>query len=321
MDAILQHYTTHSLYYIIKVGNVRAFRTVEDTPQLSDPDARLPDVLPRDCLDRRRCSRSTCPDTVSLQTIPSLDELLMLPAVASSVYRGFYGELPVNKYNPNPGNSGFSSDLIAFTTDKRMEKFKDLGGVEGIDASSSSTGSSNVEMCFWIPSSAENPIIGRQWRIRGRCYVLPRDLDSAEESVKETKKWLVAKIRKDGGGDGEQFDFVREHKAHFGNLSPKCVTSQPLRGSFRNPLPGAPKELGDQGLKPSRPIGDDELNEETAQTNFRVAVIEPSRVEYLDLEKPSRTVWVPVGSDAEETEKLSVVGKVVDDWREVELWP
>ncbi|KAK6350305.1 hypothetical protein TWF696_006536 [Orbilia brochopaga] len=251
-----------------------------------------------------------CP-TLSLATVSSAGGV-PAPHVRTVIYRGFYGELPVNKYNPNPGNPGFSSDLITFTTDKRMEKYKDLGGAEGINAS---TGNSNVEICFWIPSSAENPIIGRQWRIRGKCFVLPRDLGGAEESVGEMRKWLVGKIRKDGGGDGEGFDFAREHKAHFGNLSP------PLRGSFRNPLPGAPKELGDQGLKPSQPIGDDELGEETAQTNFRIAVIDPSRVEYLDLEGPSRRVWVPVGSDAEKVENLSSLGKVVGDWREVELWP
>ncbi|KAF3918119.1 hypothetical protein ABW21_db0209387 [Orbilia brochopaga] len=255
-------------------------------------------------------STLACP-TFSLATVSSAGGTIA-PHVRTLVYRGFYGELPANKHNPKTGNAGFSSDLITFTTDKRMEKFKDLGSAEGIGAS---TGNNNVELCFWIPSSAENPIIGRQWRIRGKCYILPRDFESAEARVGEVKKWLVGKIRKDGGANGEQFDFAREHKAHFGNLSP------PLRGSFRNPLPGAPKELGDQGLKPSRPISDEELEDETAQANFRIAVIEAARVEYLDLEGPSRTVWVPSGSDAEKAENLKDFGKIDGDWREVELWP
>ncbi|EWC48674.1 hypothetical protein DRE_01896 [Drechslerella stenobrocha 248] len=255
-----------------------------------------------------------CP-TFSLATVSNASGAAV-PHVRTIVYRGFYGELPVTQYNPNPGNPGYSSDLIAFTTDKRMEKFNHLGGADGVPLSSSpSAGNNNVEACFWIPPSTGNPIIGKQWRIRGKCYVLPRDLDSNDERAENTKAWLIETIRKDGGGDGEQFDFSREYKAHFGNLSP------PLRGSFRNPHPGAPKELGDQGLKSSRPIGDNELDEEVARANFRVCVIEPTRVEYLNLEGPSRTLWVPVGGEVEKIEQLEVVGKVTDGWREVDLWP
>ncbi|KAF3902966.1 hypothetical protein ABW20_dc0102509 [Dactylellina cionopaga] len=255
-----------------------------------------------------------CP-TFSLATASNIGGVVA-PHVRTLVYRGFYAELPANKYNPVPGNAGYSSNLITFTTDKRMEKFRDLGGEEGIGASDSSTSRNNVEACFWIPTK-ENPMIGNQWRIRGRCFVLPRDLDDeGDGTVKETKKWLVERLRRQSdGGNGEGFNFVREYKAHFGNLSP------PLRGSFRNPLPGAPKELGDGGLQPKSPIGDDELNQEIALDNFRVVVIEPTRVEFLDLAVPSKTIWVPVGSDAEKDEKLGKFGKVTDGWREVEVWP
>ncbi|KAK6348810.1 hypothetical protein TWF730_009580 [Orbilia blumenaviensis] len=237
------------------------------------------------------------------------------PHVRTLVFRGFYAELPANKYNPVSGNSGFASDLITFTTDKRMEKFRDLGGVEGFASSSSvSTITNNVEACFWIPS-AENPMVGKQWRIRGRCFVLPRDLETESEEARETKKWLLENLTKEGEGGGNDFDFAREYKAHFGNLSPL------LRGSFRNPLPGAPKELGSNGLKPKSPIGDDQLDEEVALSNFRVAVIEPTRVECLDLEIPSKTIWVVAGSEAEKNERLENFGKVDGKWREVELWP
>jgi hypothetical protein len=52
-----------------------------------------------------------------------------------------------------------------------------------------------------------------------------------------------------------------------------------------------------------------------------VAVIEPTRVEYLDLEKSAKTVWVTAGSDAEKLEGLENFGKVEGDWRQVEVWP
>ncbi|KAF3904193.1 hypothetical protein AA313_de0210099 [Arthrobotrys entomopaga] len=244
------------------------------------------------------------------------------PHVRTLIYRGFYGELPPNKHNPQPGNTGYSSDLITFTTDKRMEKFKDLGEIEGVSTSSSSPSAAaaaattnNVEACFWIPSK-ENAMIGKQWRIRGRCFVLPRDIDTTSGGGETTtKKWLTERLRGKQGGKGEGFDFGKEYKAHFGNLSPV------LRGSFRNPLPGAPKELGTGGLTPKSPIGDDELNQEVALDNFRVVVIEPTRVEYLDLEGPLKLIWVPVGGEAEKNEMLEKFGKVDGDWREVEVWP
>ncbi|KAK6508125.1 hypothetical protein TWF506_010228 [Arthrobotrys conoides] len=236
------------------------------------------------------------------------------PHVRTLVFRGFYAELPVNKYNPVSGNIGFKSDLIAFTTDKRMEKFRDLGGIEGVTSSSLSTATNNAEACFWIPSD-QNPMIGKQWRIRGRCFVLPRDLETEDREIQETKKWLVERLSKDGGGNSSEFDFAKEYKAHFGNLSPV------LRGSFRNPLPGAPKELGDGGLTPKCPIGDDQLDEEVALSHFRVAVIEPTRVEYLDLEGRTKTIWVLVGSNSEKDEQLENFGKVDGTWREVEVWP
>ncbi|KAK6533309.1 hypothetical protein TWF694_002261 [Orbilia ellipsospora] len=194
-----------------------------------------------------------------------------------------------------------------------MEKFKDLGEVEGVSATSSTGATNNVEACFWIPSK-ENPMIGKQWRIRGRCFVLPRDIDGAGGDT-TTKRWLAERLRRNEGGNGEGFDFGREYKAHFGNLSPV------LRGSFRNPLPGAPKELGTGGLTPKSPIGDEELNQEVALDNFRVVVIEPTRVEYLNLDGPLKLVWVPVGGEAEKSEMLGKFGKVDGDWREVEVWP
>ncbi|KAF3938092.1 hypothetical protein ABW19_dt0206055 [Dactylella cylindrospora] len=255
--------------------------------------------------------------TFSLATISTSPTGITSPHVRTLIFRGFYAELPKNSHNPVAGNAGWSSTLLTYTTDKRMGKFKDLGGVEGIPSSSatpspSSTG--NVEACFWIPSP-ENPMTGKQWRIRGRCVVLPRDLDDANAGTKDTKRWLAERLKKESGGDGEGFNFGKEFKAHFGNLSPL------LRGSFRNPLPGAPKELGNQGLQSSRPIGDDNLNEAVALANFRVVVIEPTRVEFLNLEGPERKLWVPVGGDVEKDENLEKFGKIDGEWREIDLWP
>lgn len=74
-------------------------------------------------------------------------------------------------------------------------------------------------------------------------------------------------------------------------------------------------------MKPSRKIADDELDNEEALTNFRVSILDPERVEYLDLATPSRTVWFRVGSESEKAENLESGGKLTGNWREVEVWP
>lgn len=171
-------------------------------------------------IDTLACPAFTL-STVSPGPIP-------IPHVRTLVFRGFYGDLPINPHNPTRGNDGWESDLIAFTTDKRMEKIKDLGGQEGFNTSSGNY--PNSEACFWIPGT-QNPLIGKQWRIRGRSVILPPSLDKEvgeSERVSETRRLLVEALRhRDGQETQEEFNFAKEYRGHFANLSPVRFENRP----------------------------------------------------------------------------------------------
>jgi len=180
-----------------------------------------------------------------------------------------------------------------------MEKTRDLGG-EGVPG--------RVEACFWIPSE-ENPNSGQQWRIRGRSIVIPR------EPSKDTKQWLLSRLQNNDSSEGKEFDIAVEETAQFGNVSPN------IQGSFKQPPPNTPRALGPQGPGLGLKQKTDGLNDKIARENFRVAVIEADRVEWVDLTKPQKTVWVRVGSEMEKDEGLEKFGEVNGDWREVDMWP
>ncbi|KZL73994.1 Zn(II)2Cys6 transcription factor protein [Colletotrichum tofieldiae] len=104
--------------------------------------------------------------------------------------------------------------------------------------------------------------------------------------------------------------------AHFGNLSPA------MRGTFRNPEPGASRKANPADDKHKLGQKVEDLHDEVARANFRVVVIVPTEVDQTDLsdaEDPRRWLYRFVGASAD--------GQPTDDaersngWEKIELWP
>lgn len=216
-------------------------------------------------------------------------ESTVTPRSRTVVFRGMWAEIPVNPRNTAPLNpSAYETDLLTITSDARMEKMAELNP----DGSHQSGGGQPVEACFWIIPTKT------QWRLRGRAYIIGPDIDSPSSS--QSKRSIERHMRPKNGG-GQTFSWPREITAHFGNLSPG------MRGSFRNPPPGTPRDSKPaEGLGPGQKVED--LNDGIARENFRVVVIVPEEVDRVDLTDPADGKrW-----------NYKLVG---DEWEETELWP
>ncbi|KAF4985040.1 hypothetical protein FDECE_16871 [Fusarium decemcellulare] len=214
------------------------------------------------------------------------------PRSRTVVFRGLWGELPANPKNKAPLNpSLYESDLLTITTDVRMEKIPELSPDGSSPAQSG--GGGPVEAVFWaVPSKT-------QWRLRGRAYLLGPDID--ESSAALVKGALEKHMRLKDNGDSGSWGWSKELTAHFGNLSPG------MRGSFRNPPPGAPRnEKPAPGLGLGQKVED--LHDEIARKNFRVVVIVPEEVDRVDLSDPE---------DGRRWNYRLTGGS----WEETELWP
>ncbi|OJJ76984.1 hypothetical protein ASPBRDRAFT_112346 [Aspergillus brasiliensis CBS 101740] len=185
----------------------------------------------------------------------------------------------------------YESEMIALTTDKRMEKVQELESSGGV-----------VEAVFWLRE------VGNQWRVRGKGVIIGDDIQGEKE--REARGFVERGLRRkdttttgDGDGDGE-WNWDRQVDMYFANHSPG------MRGSFKNPPPGTPRSQ--QPENPELKLGQkvEDLKDKVARENFRVVVIRPEEVERLDINDPSnpiRTRWTAV-RDGEE-------------WEEVDLWP
>ncbi|KAK3491711.1 hypothetical protein B0T13DRAFT_450525 [Neurospora crassa] len=264
-------------------------------------------------------SSTSTPTPVS-STIP------VLPRARTCVYRSLWAQLEANPHNPaelNPPGV-FESDMIAFTTDARMEKaaeIVDTASEERIEAGGEMTGGGGpVEAVFWIesakdPATGEDKKVMTQWRIRGSAWLLGPDLDS--EGAKKVREVLRQRMRRLEGKtqeDEEQWSWSREVTAHFGNLNPV------MRGTFRGPPPGQPvafppgkeERLGQEVV---------DLQDEVARKNFRVVVIVPTEVDQVDLSDAKRArrwlyLWRGNTYHAKEAG-----GEVEGEWEKVEVWP
>ncbi|GAQ42916.1 hypothetical protein AtubIFM56815_008566 [Aspergillus tubingensis] len=182
----------------------------------------------------------------------------------------------------------YESEMLALTTDKRMEKVKELESSGGV-----------VEAVFWLRE------VGNMWRVRGRACIIgdPRgDGDEKERVGRGFVEKGLRKVREDREGEG--WSWERQVDMYFANHSPG------MRGTFKNPPPGTPRsqDPGHPELKLGQKVED--LKDKVARENFRVVVIRPEEVERLDVNDPSnpiRTRWTAV-RDGEE-------------WEEVDLWP
>lgn len=240
---------------------------------------------------------------VDASTDSSKGDPRFTPRARTVVYRGLWASLPANSKNPAELNPGvYESDLPTITTDDRMDKVPELfGSVDsGDDAATSpqSRRTGPVEAVFWMPKAMT------QWRLRGHAVVVGPDISSKEGEP--ARKALEAGMRKTGDAASlDQWQWGRELTAHFGNLSPG------MRGSFRNPPPGAPRdEKPEEGYGLGQTVED--LEDEVARRHFRVVIIIPEEVDQVDLTDPvdgRRWNYKYVGTETE------------GSWEVKELWP
>ncbi|CZT25192.1 uncharacterized protein RCC_10921 [Ramularia collo-cygni] len=195
------------------------------------------------------------------------------PRARYCIFRSLWAELPDNSRNPATRNERlYESDLLCFTTDKRMSKVGELCGVEGLV--NGSGGGGICEAVFWIKGD-----VMVQWRIKGKAYVIGQDIDSEGGNV--VKKELMKRMRVVGDESKQEgWSWGRELTGHFGNMSPG------MRASFANPPPGqlVNEPYDDKHLKLGGQVED--LDDAVARANFRVVVIKPTVVESVDLKDP-----------------------------------
>ncbi|KAI1409125.1 pyridoxamine 5'-phosphate oxidase-domain-containing protein [Hypoxylon sp. FL1857] len=258
----------------------------------------------------------------TVRKIASKNGTVYVPRARTCAFRGMFAELaahPDNTAELNPDL--YESDLLTFTTDRRMDKAAELFGVEtdgtygdaDDERVKGTGGGAPVEAVFWVKEKAT------QWRFRGRAYVLAPDVDTSEEG-KRVVATLTERMRRknsdsDSGSSGKEWGFSREITAHFGNTSPL------MRGSFRNPPPGVPVAVpvDDGRLKLGQELTD--LNDALARSNFRLVVIVPEELDCVDLNDPARSLrwqYTFVGNKSEPT---APGGVIEDGWEKVEVWP
>ncbi|KAK2766803.1 hypothetical protein FQN54_006117 [Arachnomyces sp. PD_36] len=252
------------------------------------------------------------------------------PRARYCIFRGFWCEdielhpstqasLEEGKDALNPVPGVYESEMLTFTTDVRMGKVGELSygygsgsGSGGNDNGNDGGGGGYVEAVFWVKE------VMSQWRVRGRAYVLGAEEGEGEERARRgVRGWMR---RRGGGGGGEEdgereeeWSWEREVTAHFANLSP--VT----RGSFKNPPPGTPKpKTPSSSEEPTTQLGQKvhDLHDPIARKNFRVVVILPEVVEWVDMKTPEearRLRWTLTPSSDGDGGQAR--------WEEVELWP
>ncbi|KAK0619904.1 pyridoxamine 5'-phosphate oxidase-domain-containing protein [Immersiella caudata] len=242
----------------------------------------------------------------TLSTIHRSPSGTITPRARTCIYRGLWASLPKDDRNTAPRNPHvFESDLPVLTTDVRMEKAGEMGlTVE----SEGSGGGGPVEAVWWVEK------LGTQWRMRGTAWVLGPDADGEGDGAKAARKALRARMWTCAEGE-EGWSWVREVTGNFGNLSPG------MRGTFRNPPPGQPREIPveGEGLGLGQTVW--HLEDPVARKNFRVVVIVPDEVDQVDLSDmtaPKRWLYVYRGASYKST---LPGGEVIGEWEKVEVWP
>ncbi|KAJ5159835.1 uncharacterized protein N7482_006839 [Penicillium canariense] len=260
----------------------------------------------RDLLDSHL--EKTPDDYFTIATV-SHDTLgLPVPRVRTCGCRGFFPELQLHPSGQeamdqqveNGGNPPvYESDMLTFTTDVRMEK---LGQLD-------STGHM-IEAMFWLKD------LMVQWRVKGRAFAIGNPSVGAEEEG-VARKEIGSGLRVKGDYDGDlnsdtaKWTWEKAVTKYFANHSPV------MRGSFRSPPPGQPRSHvpSDPALRLGQKVAD--LQDPVARGNFRVVVIQPQEVEYLDLsdlDDVRRRKWTLVHDGHRG-------GQPGGEWVETEIWP
>ncbi|KAJ6108799.1 FMN-binding split barrel-related protein [Penicillium capsulatum] len=231
-----------------------------------------------------------------------------VPRVRTCGCRGFFPELKLHPSGQKDmeqqvedgGNPAcYESDMLTFTTDTRMEKLPQL------DSSGHA-----VEGMFWLKD------LMVQWRIKGRAFAIGSPIGTKHDGEKVSREEIGNGLRVKGGldGDAEKWTWERAVTKYFANHSPA------MRGSFKTPSPGQPRSQAPSN--PALGVGQKvtDLHDPIAREHFRVVVIVPEEVEYLDLSDEAnlkRWRWTL----AELAENNEPSDKPGSHWLEIELWP
>ncbi|PYI11911.1 hypothetical protein BO78DRAFT_413015 [Aspergillus sclerotiicarbonarius CBS 121057] len=215
----------------------------------------------------------------TLTTIAHSSSGVPVPRARTVEFRGFFPTLNLHpsaikslkEQNIGLNADVYESEMIAVTTDVRMEKVGELGASGGV-----------VEGVFWLASEGEGE----------------REREKVSREV--VGRGLRLKVPEGEGGKEEEWTWERQVDMYFANHSPA------MRGTFKNPPPGTPRsqDPGNPQLKLGQKVED--LRDEVARANFRVLVIRPEEVERLDLQDPAnvtRTRWTAV-RDGEEWQEV-----------------
>ncbi|CAI6332538.1 unnamed protein product [Periconia digitata] len=273
------------------------------------PSASARPQAPWKSLFNEHISKMPSPEFVlgTVGSAPKGSPTPLVPRVRFCIFRGFWTELPENKHNDAERNPAvYESDLPTFTTDVRMEKVGQIfgtspGHAESSEQTQGSGGGGPVEAVWWIKET------GTQWRIKGRAYVVSRDIEGGDESsgVRTVKSEVGKRMRLVDESKEKDWSWSRELTAIFGNQSPT------IKGSFRNPPPGKPTTVAqdNQDLKLDAKV--DDLHDPVARQNFRLVIIIPESVEQTDLNDPANGRRFLYTYD-ENTDA---------GWKTEELWP
>jgi pyridoxamine 5'-phosphate oxidase len=141
------------------------------------------------------------------------------PRARFCAFQCFWAELPDNAANPATRNKSiFATDMPAFTTHARTKKLSDLAPSGPEHGSTveymASGGGGQVEAVWW----ARNNL--KQWRVRGRAFIIGPDIDSDKEGARTAKECLRRRMRVVLDDEAKDWSWERELTAHFGNLSP-----------------------------------------------------------------------------------------------------
>ncbi|KAE8230472.1 hypothetical protein CF326_g4524 [Tilletia indica] len=248
-----------------------------------------------------------------------------VPHVRYVVHRGFLNENRSSKTPTGtaPAQSSFTTGTSLLTTsDVRAPKVAELDKSGGW-----------AEIAWWHDSAQ------LQFRISGQIHVLPRPGHPLADKFPRDR---LAPARQSGNNGDDPFDWEAERLRIFYKMSPN------LLASFARPVPGSEHpnaaKLGDEQGGPGeddKPAKDDlqspwpqelpqpqkldggeeDLTDEQKKTlevsksNFALLVMEPQRIDVVDLARDKRSLFERV------TPSSSANSGAQEEWKETRLVP
>ncbi|KAF2272995.1 uncharacterized protein EI97DRAFT_384598 [Westerdykella ornata] len=277
------------------------------------PTASVLPPAPWKSLFKQHVSKMKTPQFVfsTLDVAPPGAPAPYVPRARYCIFRGFWTELLENPHSKAPRNPKvYESDLPMFTTDVRMEKVGQIfrtgaGHADKKEQTQGSGGGGPVEAVWWCEES------GTQWRIKGRAFVVAKDVEGNEESsgVRTLKSEVGKRMRIVDESREKEWSWARELTAIFDAQSPV------IQGSFKAPPPGQPVQApyDSENLQLGATVSDPE--DPIARQNFRVVIIVPDSVEQINLSDPATARRYRYTFDESGDTRANA------GWKTEELWP